>query len=108
MMAEAVKRSPPVSGEIAGMKPRPDRRAELLILDLGRRGGADRTPPALQARIAEQIRLAFAEEELQRRYNEMGAEWGTPFEAAFGDFLQAERRKWSAVVSHLGGGQLTQ
>ncbi len=60
------------------------------------------TPPDVQARIVEELRKAAATDELKAIWASNGAEFGTLTSPQFGSFVNAEIKRWAAVVKASG------
>ena len=52
----------------------------------------------MQARIVEEFKRAGAAEEVRTIWASNGAHFGTLSPAQFGDYVQAEIKRWAAVV----------
>jgi len=60
------------------------------------------TPVEIQARIVDEIKRAVATDELKAVWASNGAEFGNLAPAQFGSFVQAEVKRWAAVVKASG------
>jgi len=60
------------------------------------------TPVEIQARIVDEIKRAVATDELKAVWASNGAEFGNLTPAQFGSFVQAEVKRWAAVVKASG------
>jgi tripartite-type tricarboxylate transporter receptor subunit TctC len=60
------------------------------------------TPPAVIARMQDELRKAYASEELKNIWNGMGAEMPKLYGADFGRFVNDEIKRWSEVVRASG------
>jgi tripartite-type tricarboxylate transporter receptor subunit TctC len=60
------------------------------------------TPADVQARIVEEVRRAAASDEIKAIWASNGAEFGSFTPAQFGDFVNAEIKRWAVVVKASG------
>jgi len=60
------------------------------------------TPADVQARIVEEVRRAAASDEIKAIWASNGAEFGSLTPAQFGDFVNAEIKRWAVVVKASG------
>jgi tripartite-type tricarboxylate transporter receptor subunit TctC len=60
------------------------------------------TPADVQARIVEEVRKAAASDEIKAIWASNGAEFGSLTPAQFGDFVNAEIKRWAVVVKASG------
>ena len=60
------------------------------------------TPAEVQARIVEEVRRAAASDEIKAIWASNGAEFGSLTPAQFGDFVNAEIKRWAVVVKASG------
>lgn len=60
------------------------------------------TPAEVQARIVDEVRRAVATDELKAIWASNGAEFGNLTPAQFGSFVNAEVKRWAAVVKSSG------
>jgi tripartite-type tricarboxylate transporter receptor subunit TctC len=60
------------------------------------------TPADVQARIVEEVRKAAASDEIKAIWASNGAEFGSFTPAQFGDFVNAEIKRWAVVVKASG------
>ena len=60
--------------------------------------GADAVLTRGIERLNAELTRALDTPEIRRRFTELGAEAATGTPGAFGDFIRAERKKWSALV----------
>ena len=60
------------------------------------------TPVEVQARIVDEVRRAVATDELKAIWASNGAEFGNLTPAQFGSFVNAEVKRWAAVVKSSG------
>ena len=56
------------------------------------------TPADVQARIVEEVKRAGAADEIRAAWASNGAQFGSLSPAQFGDYVQAEIKRWAAVV----------
>jgi tripartite-type tricarboxylate transporter receptor subunit TctC len=61
-----------------------------------------KTPPAVLAKLTDAVNKALKSPDVVKRFQELGAEPGTVSGAAYGDFLQAETKKWADVIKASG------
>jgi tripartite-type tricarboxylate transporter receptor subunit TctC len=61
-----------------------------------------KTPPAVLAKLTDAVNKALKSPDVVKRFQELGAEPGTVSAAAYGDFLQAETKKWAGVIKASG------
>ena len=59
---------------------------------------AARTPRPIIERLNAELTRALEAPEIRRRFTELGAEAATGTPGAFGDYIRAERKKWSTLV----------
>jgi tripartite-type tricarboxylate transporter receptor subunit TctC len=60
------------------------------------------TPPAVLAKLSEEVGKALKSGDLVTRFRELGADPGTVTGKAYGTFLESETRKWAGVVKSSG------
>jgi tripartite-type tricarboxylate transporter receptor subunit TctC len=60
------------------------------------------TSPAILTKITADVKIAVALPEVQRRFEETGAQAGAIFARDFGRFLRTERDKWAEVIKASG------
>ena len=57
-----------------------------------------KTPPAVLAKLRDEVGKAIASPDIAARLRELGSEPGTAVEADVRSFLQTETKKWAEVI----------
>jgi tripartite-type tricarboxylate transporter receptor subunit TctC len=61
-----------------------------------------KTPPVVLAKLTDAVNKALKSPDVVKRFQDLGAEPGTISGAAYGNFLQAETKKWADVIKASG------